>query len=112
MLLLWSSQDADRRAAPSDPRMRHAGSDLQLFPGGVLERLSRRQHDRHRAHALVGGGGASPVATSAFAARIRRWRAMMMPLSVETRFSLVRSTIGPISSWMPESCMAKPAMPL
>src|SRR6476646_8588447 len=40
-------------------------------------------------------GGVSPFSI-VFKARSRRCRAMMMPLSVETRFSLVRSTIGPM----------------
>src|SRR5437870_189848 len=42
-------------------------------------------------------GGVSPFSI-AFSARSSRCRAMMMPLSVETRFSLVRSMIGPMLS--------------
>ena len=37
---------------------------------------------------------------------------MMMPLSVETRFSLVRSQIGPMLSCSEASWIAKPATPL
>src|SRR5215510_1768667 len=36
----------------SDRRVRDARLHLQRFPGGVLERLVRRQHHRGRAHAL------------------------------------------------------------
>ena len=37
---------------------------------------------------------------------------MMMPLSVETRFSFVRSTIGPMLSWSDASCIPMPSTPL
>src|SRR5262245_50736060 len=57
-------------------------------------------------------GGTTSFSASALAARISRWRAMMMPLSVDTRFSLVRSTIGPMLSCSEASCMAKPSTPL
>src|SRR6188472_3064652 len=50
-------------------------------------------------------GGVSPFSI-VFKARSRRCRAMMMPLSVETRFSLVRSTIGPMLSCKEASCLA------
>ena len=36
---------------------------------------------------------------------------MMMPWSVGTRFSRVRSWIGPMLSCTEASCMAKPSMP-
>ena len=49
---------------------------------------------------------------SAFAAFSRRMRAMTMPLSVELRFSFVRSAIGPMLSCKEASCMPMPSMPL
>jgi aminopeptidase N len=48
----------------------------------------------------------------ALAARMILWRAMMMPLSQPTRFSFVRSTIGPMLSCRDESWMAMPSTPL
>ena len=57
-------------------------------------------------------GGVTSFSISALTARSSRWRAMMMPLSVETRFSLVRSTIGPMLSCNEASCIAMPSTPL
>src|SRR5262245_64622278 len=61
--------------------------DLHAFP-------TRRSSDLERTRWCAGStpGGTRSFSASALAARIRRWRAMMMPLSVDTRFSLVRST--------------------
>src|SRR5437899_1171914 len=53
-----------------------------------------------------------PFSARALAARIKRWRAMMIPLSVETRFSLVWSQTGPMLSCSEASWIAKPATPL
>ena len=94
--------------------VRLAGLHLQRFFRRVLELLVGRQHDRRRTHVLMHGvdaGRLSPFSI-AFSARSRRCRAMMMPLSVETRFSLVRSTIGPMLSCSEASCMAMPSTPL
>src|SRR5476651_185252 len=103
------------RASPSHRRLRHAFLRLQSFAGASLNGMPEGNTTATERTFMWAGsrpGGVAPFAASSFAARIRRWRAMMMPLSVETRFSLVRSTIGPISSWMLESCIAKPATPL
>jgi len=40
-------------------------------------------------------GGVVPLSINAFVAFSSRWRAMMMPLSVETRFSLGAIDDGP-----------------
>src|SRR5262249_59477410 len=96
-------------------RLGHAAPGLQRFLGALFERHVRRQHHRARAHFVVrriDAGGVTPLSTSALAARISRCRAMMMPLSVETRFSLVRSQFGPMLSCIDESCIAKPPPPL
>ena len=56
-------------------------------------------------------GARLPFATACAALR-RRSRAMMIALSVATRFSLVRSAIGPMLSCTDASCIASPRTPL
>src|SRR5439155_13250500 len=57
-------------------------------------------------------GGTTAVSVSAFTARSSRVRAMMMPLSVDTRVSVVRATMVPMLLWSDAFCIDRPSKAL
>ena len=89
---------------------RTVSSSLQLSAKGSSAG-STIATDRTRWCAGSTPGGLTPSSRSASRVRHSLRRAMMMPLSVETRRSLVRSTIGPMLSCSEASCIAMPLIP-